>query len=132
MAFRTMTPHSRHHLAAAHFVTAHVFTASNFCTKSSPFPIRLVQINSIKARRYLGLQTNTEKERIRSLRTTSPSSSSLAAASLQENLPPSLEATSEPPPLFDGTTRLYIAYVCPFAQRAWITRNYKVVIISLS
>ncbi|XP_041026715.1 glutathione S-transferase L3-like isoform X1 [Juglans microcarpa x Juglans regia] len=125
MAFRTMIPHSRPHLAAAHSVTAHVFTASNCCTKSSPLPIRLVQINSIKARRYLGLQTNTEKERIRSLRTTSPSSSSLAAASVQENLPPSLDATSEPPPLFDGTTRLYIAYVCPFAQRAWITRNYK-------
>ncbi|KAK3445314.1 hypothetical protein EUGRSUZ_A01203, partial [Eucalyptus grandis] len=29
------------------------------------------------------------------------------------------------PPLFDGTTRLYISYVCPYAQRVWITRNYE-------
>lgn len=43
----------------------------------------------------------------------------------KENLPPSLTSTSEPPPLFDGTTRLYVAYHCPYAQRAWITRNYK-------
>ncbi|KAI3474032.1 hypothetical protein Pfo_028820 [Paulownia fortunei] len=39
--------------------------------------------------------------------------------------PPSLDSTSEPPPLFDGTTRLYINYQCPFAQRVWIVRNYK-------
>ncbi|CAM0872605.1 unnamed protein product [Alopecurus aequalis] len=43
----------------------------------------------------------------------------------KENLPPSLTSTSEPPPLFDGTTRLYVAYHCPYAQRAWIARNYK-------
>ncbi|KAL8154286.1 hypothetical protein V2J09_012046 [Rumex salicifolius] len=41
------------------------------------------------------------------------------------NLPPPLEASSPPPPLFDGTTRLYTSYTCPFAQRVWITRNYK-------
>ncbi|WOL14853.1 hypothetical protein Cni_G23634 [Canna indica] len=40
-------------------------------------------------------------------------------------LPPSLDSTSEPPALFDGTTRLYIAYICPYAQRTWIARNYK-------
>ncbi|KAG0496009.1 hypothetical protein HPP92_000623 [Vanilla planifolia] len=40
-------------------------------------------------------------------------------------LPPSLDSTAEPPALFDGTTRLYISYVCPFAQRTWIARNYK-------
>ncbi|KAI8556449.1 hypothetical protein RHMOL_Rhmol05G0253900 [Rhododendron molle] len=45
---------------------------------------------------------------------------------VKEDLPPTLDSTSlEPPPLFDGTTRLYIAYVCPFAQRVWIARNYK-------
>ncbi|MBH0219711.1 hypothetical protein GH793_16145, partial [Listeria monocytogenes] len=27
--------------------------------------------------------------------------------------------------MFDGTTRLYISYSCPYAQRTWITRNYK-------
>ncbi|CAH8371199.1 unnamed protein product [Eruca vesicaria subsp. sativa] len=36
-----------------------------------------------------------------------------------------LNATSELPALFDGTTRLYISYTCPFAQRVWITRNLK-------
>ncbi|KAL3825944.1 hypothetical protein ACJIZ3_021973 [Penstemon smallii] len=49
----------------------------------------------------------------------------MAASSVQEILPPSLDSTSEPPPLFDGTTRLYINYQCPFAQRVWIVRNYK-------
>uniref|UniRef100_A0ACD5XNV7 Uncharacterized protein n=1 Tax=Avena sativa TaxID=4498 RepID=A0ACD5XNV7_AVESA len=43
----------------------------------------------------------------------------------KEDLPPILTSTSEPPPLFDGTTRLYVAYHCPYAQRAWIARNYK-------
>ncbi|XP_004302827.1 PREDICTED: glutathione S-transferase L3-like isoform X1 [Fragaria vesca subsp. vesca] len=46
-------------------------------------------------------------------------------ASTQEVLPTPLDATSNPPPLFDGTTRLYTYYSCPFAQRVWITRNYK-------
>ncbi|KAE8702563.1 xylem cysteine proteinase 1-like [Hibiscus syriacus] len=44
-----------------------------------------------------------------------------------EYLPPPLDATAEPPDLFDGTTRLYMTYTCPFAQRVWIARNYKVV-----
>jgi len=45
---------------------------------------------------------------------------------VKEDLPPTLDSTStQPPPLFDGTTRLYTAYVCPFAQRVWIARNYK-------
>jgi glutathione S-transferase len=46
-------------------------------------------------------------------------------SSPKEDLPPILTSTSEPPPLFDGTTRLYVAYHCPYAQRAWIARNYK-------
>ncbi|KAK7857129.1 glutathione s-transferase l3 [Quercus suber] len=49
----------------------------------------------------------------------------MAAAIVNEHLPTPLTATSEQPPLFDGTTRLYIAYTCPFAQRVWIFRNYK-------
>uniref|UniRef100_A0A9I9EAF2 GST N-terminal domain-containing protein n=1 Tax=Cucumis melo TaxID=3656 RepID=A0A9I9EAF2_CUCME len=44
---------------------------------------------------------------------------------VQEIPPPSLDATAEQPPLFDGTTRLYTAYICPYAHRAWIIRNYK-------
>uniref|UniRef100_A0A0E0GKV7 GST N-terminal domain-containing protein n=1 Tax=Oryza nivara TaxID=4536 RepID=A0A0E0GKV7_ORYNI len=43
----------------------------------------------------------------------------------KEALPAALGSASEPPRLFDGTTRLYICYFCPFAQRAWITRNFK-------
>nr|XP_043634044.1 glutathione S-transferase L3-like [Erigeron canadensis] len=44
---------------------------------------------------------------------------------VQEDLPPALDSTSEPPSVFDGTTRLYISYTCPYAQRVWITRNCK-------
>ncbi|XP_010920978.1 protein IN2-1 homolog B [Elaeis guineensis] len=47
------------------------------------------------------------------------------AACVKEVLPPTLDSTSEPPPIFDGTTKLYIAYICPYAQRTWIARNYK-------
>ncbi|KAJ4816860.1 Glutathione S-transferase [Rhynchospora pubera] len=47
------------------------------------------------------------------------------ASSAKEVLPPPLTATSPPPSLFDGTTRLYVSYPCPFAQRTWIARNYK-------
>ncbi|OEL32811.1 Protein IN2-1, partial [Dichanthelium oligosanthes] len=47
------------------------------------------------------------------------------ASSLKETLPPALGSASQPPPVFDGTTRLYICYFCPFAQRAWVTRNFK-------
>ncbi|PAN50253.1 hypothetical protein PAHAL_9G508100 [Panicum hallii] len=42
-----------------------------------------------------------------------------------EALPPTLTSACEQPLLYDGTTRLYMSYVCPYAQRAWITRNYK-------
>ncbi|KAG6518615.1 hypothetical protein ZIOFF_022095 [Zingiber officinale] len=44
---------------------------------------------------------------------------------VKEVLPPPLNSSSEPPALFDGTTRLYISYTCPFAQRTWIVRNFK-------
>uniref|UniRef100_A0A804LI96 GST N-terminal domain-containing protein n=1 Tax=Zea mays TaxID=4577 RepID=A0A804LI96_MAIZE len=47
------------------------------------------------------------------------------SSSVKETLPPALGSTSQPPPVFDGTTRLYICYFCPFAQRAWVTRNLK-------
>ncbi|KAC9638041.1 hypothetical protein R6Q59_008852 [Mikania micrantha] len=47
------------------------------------------------------------------------------AANVQEDLPLALDSTSEPPPVFDGTTRLYISYTCPYAQRVWIARNCK-------
>ncbi|KAK1429366.1 hypothetical protein QVD17_11574 [Tagetes erecta] len=44
---------------------------------------------------------------------------------VKEVFPQPLDSTSQPPPLFDGTTRLYINYQCPYAQRVWIARNYK-------
>ncbi|XP_038892871.1 protein IN2-1 homolog B [Benincasa hispida] len=49
----------------------------------------------------------------------------MAAEAFQEVLPPPLTSASEPPAIFDGTTRLYISYTCPYAQRVWITRNCK-------
>ncbi|XP_048571463.1 protein IN2-1 homolog B-like isoform X1 [Triticum urartu] len=42
-----------------------------------------------------------------------------------EALPPTLTPACQQPPLYDGATRLYMAYVCPYAQRAWIARNCK-------
>ncbi|XP_078437406.1 protein IN2-1 homolog B-like [Wolffia australiana] len=48
-----------------------------------------------------------------------------SAETVNEVLPPSLDSTAEPPALFDGTSRLYISYICPYAQRTWIARNYK-------
>ncbi|XP_057476909.1 glutathione S-transferase L3-like [Actinidia eriantha] len=52
-------------------------------------------------------------------------SASTMATGVQEVRPPSLDSTSDPPAIFDGTTRLYISYACPYAQRVWITRNCK-------
>ncbi|RLN15618.1 hypothetical protein C2845_PM02G29650 [Panicum miliaceum] len=54
-----------------------------------------------------------------------PGPASGSAPAAKEALPPALGSTSQPPPVFDGTTRLYICYFCPFAQRAWVTRNFK-------
>ncbi|XP_043694024.1 glutathione S-transferase L3-like [Telopea speciosissima] len=47
------------------------------------------------------------------------------ATAIQETLPTPLDSTSSPPSIFDGTTRLYTNYLCPYAQRVWITRNAK-------
>lgn len=43
----------------------------------------------------------------------------------EEVLPPTLGSNSQAPNLFDGTTRLYISYICPYVQRVWIARNFK-------
>ncbi|KAK1312171.1 Glutathione S-transferase L3 [Acorus calamus] len=50
---------------------------------------------------------------------------SVASGKIREVLPPVLDSSSDPPTLFDGTTRLYVSYICPYAQRTWIARNYK-------
>ncbi|KAA0034037.1 protein IN2-1-like protein B [Cucumis melo var. makuwa] len=68
----------------------------------------------------LKLQKRTSRRRARALITVK-----MAAQAFQEVLPPALTSVSEPPPIFDGTTRLYISYTCPYAQRVWITRNCK-------
>lgn len=52
--------------------------------------------------------------------------SATASGSVKEVLPPALDSSSDPPAIFDGIPKLYISYSCPFAQRAWITRNCKV------
>ncbi|KAH7855008.1 hypothetical protein Vadar_020208 [Vaccinium darrowii] len=53
------------------------------------------------------------------------SACTMATGSVQEVLPPTLDSTSDLPAIFDGATRLYISYSCPYAQRVWITRNCK-------
>ncbi|KAF5733793.1 glutathione S-transferase L3-like isoform X1 [Tripterygium wilfordii] len=62
---------------------------------------------------------------LRRLRVAPISSTMASRSTTQEVLPPALDSTSDPPPIFDGTTRLYISYTCPYAQRVWITRNCK-------
>lgn len=52
-------------------------------------------------------------------------SAKMAAGTVKEVLPTPLDSSSDPPPVFDGTTRLYISYICPYAQRVWIVRNCK-------
>ncbi|XP_022877789.1 protein IN2-1 homolog B-like isoform X1 [Olea europaea var. sylvestris] len=59
------------------------------------------------------------------MHTSVPSVSAIASGSVKEVLPPALDSSSEPPAIFDGTPKLYISYTCPYAQRTWITRNYK-------
>ncbi|KAM5556169.1 hypothetical protein ABKV19_023851 [Rosa sericea] len=56
---------------------------------------------------------------------TKASVSAIVATGVQEVLPPALTNSSVPPTLFDGKTRLYVSYTCPFAQRTWIVRNCK-------
>ncbi|XP_031091935.1 protein IN2-1 homolog B-like [Ipomoea triloba] len=66
------------------------------------------------------------------LRCSKPTPTSLSAmpsrsgsVSVSEVLPPALDSSSEPPPIFDGIPKLYISYTCPYAQRPWIARNCK-------
>ncbi|CAD6207768.1 unnamed protein product [Miscanthus lutarioriparius] len=54
-----------------------------------------------------------------------PDDSTVRETKAEEVLPPTLGSGSQPPNLFDGTTRLYISYICPYVQRVWIARNFK-------
>ncbi|XP_037470277.1 protein IN2-1 homolog B-like, partial [Triticum dicoccoides] len=59
-------------------------------------------------------------------RVTMAAGAAVPVISAGEDLPADLtSASSEPSSLFDGTTRLYVAYHCPYAQRVWIARNCK-------
>ncbi|XP_073297501.1 glutathione S-transferase L3-like isoform X2 [Primulina huaijiensis] len=51
--------------------------------------------------------------------------SATASGIVKEVLPPAFNSSSDPPTIFDGIPKLYISYSCPYAQRVWITRNYK-------
>lgn len=88
------------------------------CLTRSPFPF------SSSSNRALFILTSQRPSSGSTVRLKSTPSSAIASL-VQEALPPVLDATSQPPPLFDGTTRLYISYNCPYAQRVWITRNVK-------
>ncbi|XP_066396914.1 protein IN2-1 homolog B-like [Miscanthus floridulus] len=54
-----------------------------------------------------------------------PDDSTVRETKAEEVLPPTLGSGSQPPNLFDDTTRLYISYICPYVQRVWIARNFK-------
>ncbi|OEL26140.1 Protein IN2-1-like protein B [Dichanthelium oligosanthes] len=79
--------------------------------------IKIRRSRRFRAAHYLAAQ---KPSRIVAMAAAAPASSVN-----KEVLPSPLTSASEPPPLFDGTTRLYVAYHCPYAQRAWIARNYK-------
>ncbi|KAG5239766.1 protein IN2 [Salix suchowensis] len=81
---------------------------------------RWLDANAIKLPRYHSLQPQPRSKSI-----TGSISATMATGSGKEVLPPVLTSNSKPPPVFDGTTRLYISYTCPYAQRVWIARNCK-------
>lgn len=83
------------------------------------------QLASFENRRQQG-QRSPKLARISPFRfqcTTPIASQNLAASIETERI--IFDSKSEPPPIFDGNTRLYISRMCPYAQRVWIARNYK-------
>uniref|UniRef100_A0A0E0CYY7 GST N-terminal domain-containing protein n=1 Tax=Oryza meridionalis TaxID=40149 RepID=A0A0E0CYY7_9ORYZ len=94
-------------------------------SRSSPVPSsRTIKIRP-SSRSVARCNLRDAKNLSRSRTVAMAAAAAAPASSEKEVLPPSLTSSSEPPPLFDGTTRLYVAYHCPYAQRAWIARNYK-------
>ncbi|KAM4089844.1 hypothetical protein ACJW30_09G014900 [Castanea mollissima] len=49
----------------------------------------------------------------------------MSTCGLCRHLPTPLDASSEPPPFFDGTSRLYVSLECPYSQRVLIATRYK-------
>ncbi|XP_050209481.1 protein IN2-1 homolog B isoform X2 [Mercurialis annua] len=93
-------------------------SSSLFSSPSNHFCKRNSRISSNGTVPWFSSNSSFKPSRI------APISASMATG-VKEVLPPALTSTSEPPPIFDGTTRLYISYTCPYAQRAWIARNCK-------
>ncbi|XP_024312937.1 uncharacterized protein LOC112269838 [Brachypodium distachyon] len=95
----------------------------------SPSPNRPVYIKVPRSRPAAHRHDMAAAARISSRTVAVATTAAPPVISPKENLHASLASTSEPPPLFDGTTRLYVAYHCPYTRRAWINRNYKTLIM---
>ncbi|CAD5325859.1 unnamed protein product [Arabidopsis thaliana] len=91
--------------------------ATNFATRT-PISVK-GGAEKVKAVRY-ECGTESSGRRWCKSRRTEP-----ILAVVESSRVPELDSSSEPVQVFDGSTRLYISYTCPFAQRAWIARNYK-------
>ncbi|KAL4621328.1 hypothetical protein ACB092_06G219400 [Castanea dentata] len=104
------------------------YRCSNNNTDSIPFSLSLFCKKEVTQIRFPNTTISPPKLHLQALgnaRAKVLFSAKIAAGTVNEVLPPPLDSTSEPPQFFDGTTRLYISYTCPFAQRVWITRNCK-------
>nr|XP_023927114.1 uncharacterized protein LOC112038527 [Quercus suber] len=105
------------------------YSCSNNNTNSVPFSLSSFYKKVVTQIRFPNTTISPPKLQLQALgkaRAKVLLSTKMAAGTVNEVLPPPLDSSSEPPPVFDGTTRLYISYTCPYAQRVWITRNCKV------
>ncbi|GAB2250637.1 hypothetical protein Droror1_Dr00016887 [Drosera rotundifolia] len=108
-------------MAALNHIFSSVLSTFNYSPKLTSFPRSIISCKSTHNFFSLPLQLahlNPTKSR-------SFSAPVMAYGFVEEGLPPALGSSSDPPDIFDGTTRLYISYTCPYAQRVWITRNCK-------
>ncbi|RWR90896.1 protein IN2-1 B-like protein isoform X5 [Cinnamomum micranthum f. kanehirae] len=87
--------------------------------------LRLLCFQNTKLRSYISSRRPYLVRISLSSKATRAPIQAMAMGKVKEVPPPVLDSNSEPPNLFDGTTRLYISYTCPYAQRVWIARNYK-------
>ncbi|KAL4621327.1 hypothetical protein ACB092_06G219300 [Castanea dentata] len=104
------------------------YSCSNNTTNSVPFHLSSFCKKAVTQIRFPNTTISPPKLQLQALgkaRAKVLLSAKMAAGTVNEVLPPPLDSSSEPPPVFDGTTRLYISYTCPYAQRVWITRNCK-------
>nr|XP_023904007.1 protein IN2-1 homolog B-like isoform X4 [Quercus suber] len=103
-------------------------TASSFQNPSVPFFLSSFCKKVVTQNRFPNTMISPSKLQLQALvnaRAKVLFSAKMAAGTVNEVLPPLLDSSSEPPPVFDGTTRLYMSYICPYAQRVWIIRNCK-------